>query len=58
MFRVIAANPDEACQKIHAKAEIIGTPRIWQAVDGSYECQVEVRTSEHERMDKTTSVHT
>ena len=39
-FRVTAASPDEACQKIHAKAVIVGIPRIWQAVDGSYECQV------------------
>ena len=39
-FRVTAASPDEACQNIHAKADIIGSPKIWQAVDGSYECQV------------------
>ena len=42
-FRVTAASPDEACQKIHEKADIVGIPKIWQAVDGSYECQVFIK---------------
>ena len=56
-FRVAAASLEEAVEKIFAKApDITGPPRIFQAVDGSYECQVEVRESEHERMDKAASV--
>ena len=44
MFRVEAASLEEAVHKIFAKApDMIGPPRIFQAVDGSYECQVEVR---------------
>ena len=43
-FRVAAASLGEAVEKIFAKApDMIGPPRIFQAVDGSYECQVEVR---------------
>ena len=44
MFRVEAASLEEAVEKIFAKApDMIGPPRIFQAVDGSYECQVEVK---------------
>lgn len=44
MFRVEAASLEDAVEKIFVKApDMIGTPRIFQAVDGSYECQVEVR---------------
>ena len=43
-FRVEASNLEDAVQKIFAKApDAIGPPRIFQAVDGSYECQVEVK---------------
>ena len=56
-FRVTAASLGEAVEKIFAKApDMIGPPRIFQAVDGSYECQVEVRESEDERMDKAAQV--
>ena len=57
MFRVEAASLEDAVKKIFAKApDMIGPPRIFQAVDGSYECQVEVRESEDERMDKAAQV--
>ena len=57
MFRVTASSLEEAVQKIFVKApDMIGPPRIFQAVDGSYECQVEVRESEDERMDKAAQV--
>ena len=43
-FRVTASSLEEAVQKIFAKApDMIGPPRIFQAIDGSYECQVEVK---------------
>ena len=44
MFRVEAASLEEAVEKIFIKApDMIGPPRIFQAVDGSYECQVVVK---------------
>ena len=56
-FRVTASSLGEAVEKIFIKApDMIGPPRIFQAVDGSYECQVEVRESEDERMDKAAQV--
>lgn len=49
-FRVEAASLGEAVEKIFVKApDMIGPPRIFQAVDGSYECQVEVRDDERDR---------
>ena len=43
-FRVAASSLEEAVEKIFAKApDMIGPPRIFQAVDGSYECQVVVK---------------
>lgn len=49
-FRVEASSLGEAVEKIFAKApDMIGPPRIFQAVDGSYECQVEVRDDERDR---------
>lgn len=48
-FRVTASSLGEAVEKIFAKApDMIGPPRIFQAVDGSYECQVEVRECQAE----------
>lgn len=49
-FRVTASSLEEAVEKIFAKApDMTGPPRIFQAVDGSYECQVEVREIEQDR---------
>ena len=43
-FRVTASSLGEAVEKIFAKApDMVGPPRIFQAVDGSYECQAEVK---------------
>lgn len=42
-FRVQAQSPDEACAAAHRKCEIVGRLAIWQAVDGSYECQAVIK---------------